>query len=53
VARADALEIHPQGQDDLRASGDVVWVNTDQSTHRSSPVPAALVELVNAYERKE
>ena len=45
------LEIHAQGvHDDLRASGDVVWVNTDQSTHRSSPVPDALVERINAYQ---
>jgi len=46
-----ALEIHSQGQEDLRASGNVVWVNTDQGTHRSSPVPVALVECINAFER--
>lgn len=48
-----AMEIHPMGRDELRASGDVVWVNTDQKTHRSSPIPALLVERINAYEANE
>ncbi len=27
-----ALEIHSRGNEDLRATGEVVWVNTDQAT---------------------
>ena len=44
------LEIHPQGRDDLRATGEVVWVNTDQETHKSAAVPGDLVEKIVALE---
>lgn len=44
------LEIHPQGLDDLRATGEVVWVNTDQTTHKSAAVPAQLADKIRVYE---
>jgi acyl-CoA thioester hydrolase len=44
------LQIYPKGEDDMLASGEVVWVNTDQTTHRSVPVPAELVERLVAFE---
>ena len=44
------LEIHPQGLDDLRATGEVVWVNTDQTTHKSAAVPAQLADKLRVYE---
>lgn len=44
------LEIHPQGGDDLRATGEVVWVNTDQATHKSAAVPGELVDKIVAFE---
>ena len=44
------LEIHPQGIDDLRASGEVVWVNTDQITHLSVAVPDELKVLLSGFE---
>ena len=44
------LEIHPQGQDECLASGEVVWVNTDQETRRPAPVPAALVDKLRAHD---
>lgn len=44
------LEIHPQGGDDLRATGEVVWVNTDQETHKSAAVPGELVDKIAALE---
>lgn len=44
------LEIHPQGTDELRATGEVVWVNTDQATHKSAAVPQALVDKIIALE---
>jgi len=44
------LEIHPQGRDDLRATGEVVWVNTDQETHKSAAVPGELVDKIVALE---
>ena len=36
------LEIHGVGQDDLRATGEVVWVHTCQKTHKTEPVPDEL-----------
>jgi acyl-CoA thioester hydrolase len=44
------LQIYPKGVDDMLASGEVVWVNTDQTTHRSVRVPAELVERLVAFE---
>lgn len=44
------LEIHPQGREDLRATGEVVWVNTDQETHKSAAVPQDLVDKLVALE---
>lgn len=44
------LEIHPKGRDDLRATGEVVWVNTDQATHKSATVPPELVDKIAALE---
>lgn len=44
------LEIHPQGGDDLRATGEVVWVNTDQTTHKSEAVAEELVDKIVALE---
>ena len=46
------LEIHPQGQDDVRATGEVVWVNADQKTEKSAALPAELVEKITAFEGK-
>lgn len=45
-----ALEIHPKGLDELRATGEVVWVNTDQKTHKSAALPKALVEKLTSFE---
>lgn len=47
-----ALEIHGRAADDLRATGEVVWVNTDTSTHRSAPIPEQLVSLIEAFEQR-
>lgn len=33
------LEIHGKDQDDLRATGEIVWVHTCQKSHRPEPVP--------------
>ncbi len=44
------LEIHPKDTDDLRATGEVVWVNADQTTHSSTPLPEDLVELIRGFE---
>ena len=44
------FEIHPEGKEDLRATGEVVWVNTDQTTHKSAAVPQDLVDKMVAFE---
>ena len=44
------LEIHPKGRDECLASGEVVWVNTNQAAHRAAPLPPELVEKLRAFE---
>ena len=44
------LEIHPLGTEDLRATGEVVWINTKQVTHKSAKIPSELSEKLVAYE---
>ena len=44
------IEIHPQGQDELRANGEAVWVNADQATEKSTALPTELVEKITAFE---
>ena len=46
-----ALEIHPKGEDRLLTSGEVIWVNADQSTEKSCPVPPELVALITAHDK--
>ena len=45
-----ALEIHPSGEDRPLATGEVVWVNTDQASHRPTPVPADLRAAIARFE---
>tara|TARA_Y100000588_G_C14006947_1_gene818206 strand:+ start:453 stop:893 length:441 start_codon:yes stop_codon:yes gene_type:complete len=44
------LEIHPNDSEDLRATGEVVWVNANQTTHKSAALPDELVEKIVALE---
>lgn len=44
------LEIHARDQDALRASGEIVWVNTDQTSHLPAPHGSAFVDLLKAFE---
>jgi acyl-CoA thioester hydrolase len=37
------IEIFPKNGETTLVKGEVVWVNTDQKTHKSVPLPAALV----------
>ncbi|MEM9029073.1 MAG: thioesterase family protein [Pseudomonadota bacterium] len=45
-----ALEAHGAQADDLRATGEVVWVYTNQSTGRPQAVPEAFTSRVTALE---
>ncbi|MBS0531151.1 MAG: acyl-CoA thioesterase [Proteobacteria bacterium] len=40
------LAIFQRERDDLLATGEIVWVNTDQTTHRPAPIPATTRELL-------
>lgn len=44
------FEVHGAGIDDLRATGEIVWVNTDQTTHRPELLAADLVALLVTHE---
>jgi len=37
------IEIFPKNSETTLVKGKVVWVNTDQNTHKSEPLPEALV----------
>ncbi len=45
-----ALEIHPKDREELRTTGEVVWVNADQAAHTSAPVPPDLVAILEEKE---
>lgn len=42
--------IYPQKGDDLRATGEIIWVNTNQTTMTSTPLPQSLIDVVKARE---
>lgn len=44
------FEIHGKDAEDFRASGEVVWVYTDQATHKTSPVAEDLVTRLIEFE---
>lgn len=43
-----ALAIFPKGGGEVRATGEIVWVNTDQKAHKSTPLPEGFVDAVTA-----
>jgi acyl-CoA thioester hydrolase len=45
------LMIVPKNENTELASGEIVWVNTDQRTHKTAPVPASLRELIASREK--
>ncbi|MGB0383421.1 MAG: acyl-CoA thioesterase [Ardenticatenaceae bacterium] len=45
------FEIYPKERDTLLSRGEVVWVNTHQSTHKSTPVPEDFRALVEAHQK--
>ena len=44
------LEVHPKGGDDLRTTGEVVWVCTVQSTRKTAPVPTEMIAALRRIE---
>lgn len=45
------LGIFPKGGSDVLATGEIVWVNTDQTTHRPVPIAGAVRDLIATRER--
>jgi acyl-CoA thioester hydrolase len=47
------LEIHPRDEEQLLASGEVVWVAADRATRKSVPIPVDLTEKIHTYQGGE
>ncbi|MBT35521.1 MAG: thioesterase [Rickettsiales bacterium] len=47
------IEIHPNEKDFMLASGEVIWVNADQSTHKSAALPEGLCLKIRDLEEKK
>ena len=45
------IEIHPKNKDNMLAFGEVVWVNSNQITHKSTPLPDVLKKKIALLER--
>jgi len=46
--------IFAQGSDDdLRATGEIIWVNTHQQSHLTEPVPEKLIDLIAGFEGRD
>ena len=46
------LEIHPSDLEDLLAFGEVIWVNTNQTTHKPSKLPKYLCDKILKHEKR-
>lgn len=46
-------EVHPKDGDDLRVGGTIVWVYTDQTTHKSTPLPPTYVAGMEKLEGRK
>jgi acyl-CoA thioester hydrolase len=44
------LEIHPKGADDIRATGEVVWVNVNAKTSNAVPLQGELIAKISSFE---
>ena len=45
------IEIHPENKDNMLAFGEIVWVNSNQITHKSTPLPDALKKKIALLEK--
>ncbi len=45
-----ALEIFVKGEETRYCTGEIVWVNTDQTTHKTEPVSDEIREMFGAFE---
>jgi len=47
------LAIRGRGELEPRATGEIVWVNTDQASHTATPLPSDLKAAITAFETGE
>ncbi len=47
------LAIFGKNDEQLRALGEIVWVNADQATHKAAPLPSELVALIKVRENQQ
>ena len=45
------IEIHPSKEDNCLASGEVVWVNSNQNTHKSAPLSNNIKDKINTLDK--
>ena len=45
------IEIHPKDEDNCLASGEVIWVNSDQKSHKSCPLSDTIKDKINLLEK--
>lgn len=45
------IEIYPSKEDNCLASGEVVWVNSDQNTHKSAPLSNNIKDKINTLDK--
>ena len=45
------LGVFRSQESDLLASGEIIWVNTDQDSRKSVPVPQALISKLSEFEK--
>jgi acyl-CoA thioester hydrolase len=45
------IEIHPKNKDNMLAFGEVVWVNSNQITHKSTPLSDVLKKKIALLEK--
>ena len=44
------IEVHPNKEDNMRVSGEVIWVNTNQETHSSAPLSKNIIKKIELLE---
>ena len=44
------IEVHPNTEDNMLVSGEVVWVNTNQKTHKSAPLSKSIISKIELLE---
>jgi acyl-CoA thioester hydrolase len=45
------IEIHPEDEDNCLATGEVIWVNSDQKSHKSCPLSDTIKDKINLLEK--